>query len=175
MKLLSMCSHQNIVAYKDSFLCGFKNAFCIVMEYCEGLQRWKRTAVGGNLADRIDKYREKGTYIPEETVCKWFADIASGLRYMHDLGIVHRDIKPANILADRNNVMKIGDFGITEKMIKTYLSHGGCTEVYASPEILDGSGKANESGDIWSLGCVLYEICAQKVGIVSHLLVAGLP
>ena len=59
--------------------------------------------------------------------------------------IVHRDLKPENIFMNKNMNIKIGDFGILG------------SEYYSAPEIVD-NGIYNEKSDIWSLGCIIYEL-----------------
>lgn len=77
--------------------------------------------------------------------------------------ILHRDIKPANIFLDAKNNFKLGDFGFSKKIPTeteyTYTSLG--TPHYCSPEYIN-ENKYNEKSDIWSLGCLLYELSALK-------------
>ena len=85
------------------------------------------------------------------------------------MGLIHRDLKPSNIFLDKNNNVKLGDFGLCVhvKSIKTrksgHYSLAVGTEDYHSPELFKGSlflkGKAS---DIWALGCVLLEMVLAK-------------
>ncbi|CAG9310671.1 unnamed protein product [Blepharisma stoltei] len=77
---------------------------------------------------------------------------------MHSNGYIHRDIKPENILLDKNNNVKIGDFGLSRYL--TTSSVGG-TPFYYSPEMWRGVLPSKES-DIWALGNVLYFLCQLK-------------
>ena len=77
--------------------------------------------------------------------------------------ILHRDIKPSNIFLDKDNNIKLGDFGLSRELSvesKFAYSHVG-TPYYMSPEQIDET-KYNEKSDIWSLGCFLYELAALK-------------
>lgn len=73
--------------------------------------------------------------------------------------ILHRDIKPANIFLDQYNNVKLGDFGfskrLTDEAAYAYTNIG--TPYYMSPEQIN-ENKYNEKSDIWSLGCLLYEM-----------------
>ena len=75
--------------------------------------------------------------------------------------IVHRDLKPENIFMNKNMNIKIGDFGIS-KQLNSYKTHTLTkkklgSEYYSAPEIVD-NGIYNEKSDIWSLGCIIYEL-----------------
>ena len=75
--------------------------------------------------------------------------------------ILHRDLKPGNIFLDGNSDVKLGDFGLARVMNQESqfaFTHVG-TPYYMSPEQIHDQ-KYNEKSDIWSLGCIIYELCA---------------
>jgi serine/threonine-protein kinase len=90
------------------------------------------------------------------------AEVADGLAYAHALGVVHRDIKPENILLAHGHAA-IADFGIARAVVgagpaitMTGMSLG--TPIYMSPEQAVGDPALNHRSDIYSLGCMLYEM-----------------
>jgi len=93
---------------------------------------------------------------------KMFIDICNGLSIAHKVGVVHRDIKPANLLVDKNNVVKIVDFGLAaaasqgdSRITKSGILVG--TPTYMAPEQVRGR-KIDTRTDIYSLGIVMYEM-----------------
>ncbi|MDA0206504.1 MAG: serine/threonine-protein kinase [Acidobacteria bacterium] len=86
--------------------------------------------------------------------------VADGLEAAHEAGIVHRDIKPANVLIDPKGHATIMDFGLarlTEASRLTKVDTAMGTVAYMSPEQAQGM-EVDHRSDIWSLGCVLYEM-----------------
>ena len=82
---------------------------------------------------------------------------------MHAKRIMHRDLKPANIFVALDGSLKLGDLGLgryfSSQTIEAYSRVG--TPLYMSPEVLQGSGYDWKS-DVWSLGCVAYELICLK-------------
>lgn len=149
-KVLQRLRHPGIVCYEDSFV--HKNRqLCIVMSFCEG----------GDLSSMIEKRRMR--YFKESEVISWFLQISLALQYMHQERILHRDLKTQNIFLTKSGQVKLGDFGIakvlegTLEMAKTVIG----TPYYMSPELFRNQPYSFKS-DIWSLGCVLFELVALR-------------
>ncbi|XP_026237636.2 serine/threonine-protein kinase Nek5 isoform X2 [Urocitellus parryii] len=148
--LLAKMKHPNIVTFFSSF--QENSRLFIVMEYCDG----------GDLAKRI--LRQRGVLFSEDQILGWFVQISLGLKHIHDRKILHRDIKSQNIFLSKNGmVAKLGDFGIARVLNNSMELARTCvgTPYYLSPEICQ-SKPYNNKTDIWSLGCVLYELCTLK-------------
>ena len=155
--------HPNIVRYHNSYQEG--NKLYIVMEYIDG----------GDLASYIADRNTR--FLTEDVILRIFIQIVLGLRYIHEHKIVHRDLKPQNIFITRVGVVKIGDFGVSRsldrssELMKTLVG----TPYYLSPEIWNHE-PYNSKTDIWSLGCILYELCAlkkpYKASNINQLIVA---
>ncbi|KAK2499548.1 hypothetical protein MC885_001321 [Smutsia gigantea] len=143
---LAKMKHPNIVAFKESF--EVEGHLYIVMEYCDG----------GDLMQKIK--HQKGKLFPEDTILNWFTQMCLGVNHIHKKRVLHRDIKSKNIFLTQNGKIKLGDFGSAR-----LLSHPmafACTYVgtpyYVAPEIWENMPYNNKS-DMWSLGCILYELC----------------
>ena len=95
-----------------------------------------------------------------EKVQKIFAQLVGAVSYVHNLSCVHRDLKLENILLDKNENVKLCDFGFTREYEgKTnYLQTFCGTVCYSAPEMLRGEKYAGEKVDVWSLGIILYAL-----------------
>ncbi|CAH6787116.1 Nek5 [Phodopus roborovskii] len=148
--LLAQMKHPNIVTFFSAF--QENSRLFIVMEYCEG----------GDLMQRIR--RQKGVLFSEDQILCWFVQISLGLKHIHDSKILHRDIKSQNIFLSKDGlVAKLGDFGTARTLNNSMELAQTCvgTPYYLSPEICQNRPYNNKT-DIWSLGCVLYELCTLK-------------
>ena len=129
----------------------------IVMELCEG----------GDLASVIKRHRTSKTYLSESFIWRLLGQVISALKACHrhrengrKKPIIHRDLKPANILLDKNMNAKLCDFGLAKELAGTKeLAHtkGIGTPNYMSPELVNGA-RYDERSDIWSVGCIIYEL-----------------
>ncbi|XP_029458648.1 serine/threonine-protein kinase Nek3 isoform X2 [Rhinatrema bivittatum] len=147
--LLAKMKHPSIVAFRESFEAD--GHLYIVMEYCDG----------GDLLQTIK--RQKGKLFPEEKILHWFVQMCLGVKHIHDQLVLHRDIKSKNIFLTQNGKVKLGDFG-SARLLRNSMAFA-CTYIgtpyYVPPEIWENLPYNNKS-DIWSLGCVLYELCTLK-------------
>ena len=148
-EILSKFNCKNIVKYYDSYL--DKDKFYILMEYCDGQ----------NLRDFINKHIKNNELIEEDILNNIIKQLCIGIKEIHEKNIIHRDLKPENIFINENNVIKIGDFGISKqidpnKEIATTHFKAGSTW-YMPPEI-EIKGIYNKKSDMYSLGCIIYEL-----------------
>lgn len=111
--------------------------------------------------DLLEVIRDRKT-IPEDTAGKWFYQMAQGIGYMHNKGIVHRDLKCENLLLDKDENLKVTDFGFAKKLVKGKMGEIKLSETYcgsyayAPPEILKGTPYDPMIADVWSMGVVLF-------------------
>jgi len=153
--IIKSCFHANIIRYKEFFITGGDAGLftiSIVMEFAEN----------GDLNQHIKHRKAKPNYyFPENTVRNYFVQITFALQYLHKKSILHRDLKTQNIFMAKNGMLKLGDFGISKTLSNEndFATTGIGTPQYLSPEICRQQ-KYDYKSDIWSLGCVLYEICA---------------
>lgn len=90
--------------------------------------------------------------------------LLSGMAYCHSHRTLHRDLKPSNLLIDRKGALKIGDFGLARVFglpIRT-CTHEVVTLWYRAPEVLLGARQYGTPVDIWSCGCIMAEMVAEK-------------
>ena len=138
----SKLKHKNIIElhyiYED------KKEIKMVMDYC----------AKGNLYSIIKKYPNG---LSEKLSYKYFIQILNAIYFLHKNNVIHRDIKPENILIDKNNNLKLCDFGYSiELHSELHCTFCGTVE-YMAPEIIDKE-YYDYSVDIWSLGILLYEM-----------------
>lgn len=112
----------------------------------------------GDLAKKIDQRSNVG--FSEDEILYIFIQIVLAIKCVHEQNIIHRDIKPQNIFITRDNYVKIGDFNVSYKLAnrREITRELAGTNCYLSPEMLSGQG-CNTQTDIFSLGCVLFELC----------------
>jgi NIMA (never in mitosis gene a)-related kinase 1/4/5 len=99
--------------------------------------------------------------IDEDDIWKIFIQATRGLKTLHDIKIIHRDLKCANIFLTKNKTAKLGDLNVSKVMKQDMYKTQTGTPYYASPEVWKDQPYDWRS-DIWSLGCVLYEMITLK-------------
>jgi hypothetical protein len=112
---------------------------------------------------------------PTEQV-KVLVGILMGMRYLHRSGIMHRDLKPANVLVDDHWIAKIADFG-TSKVHNVDIANtlGTGTPLYQAPEILQGRDDYGFPADVYSFGCMCFEILTgRRVFLQKSFIAVGI-
>jgi NIMA (never in mitosis gene a)-related kinase len=151
IRIIASLSHQNIISYKESFLDESSKTLNIVMEYADG----------GDIETKIKENKQKNLYFSENTIWFWLMQILEALLYLHQKKIIHRDIKGANIFLTKNNIVKIGDLGVSKVAKVGFAQTQTGTPYYCAPEIWRDKPYTDKC-DVWSIGCLLYEICALR-------------
>jgi serine/threonine protein kinase len=108
----------------------------------------------------LQKIKNKLTF-SENEIWSILYQIARGLKCLHDNKILHRDLKPGNVFSFKNGTVKIGDMNVSKIAKNGLLYTQTGTPYYASPEVWKDRPYDNKS-DIWSLGCIIYELCCLK-------------
>ena len=146
----TLINHPNIVQIYEHE--GQKSFPYMLMEY-----------VNGPSLDKIIKFKKN---MPVTQIAKIAIQVCDALEYIHQHKIIHHDIKPGNIMLNREDDVKILDFGLAyaeafkEDVWADLMSVGG-TPVYMAPEQLQGDNDARS--DLYSLGVVMYEMATGKV------------
>ena len=151
IRILASLSHPNIIGYKEAFFDQSTNTLNIVMEFADE----------GDLEKKIKNNLKKRLYFEENTIWKWIIQLLQGIKYLHDNRIMHRDLKCANIFLMKNGLLKLGDLNVSKFAKLGMASTQTGTPYYCSPEIWKEKSYDYKS-DIWSLGCIIYEICSLR-------------
>ena len=142
IEILTKLNHDNIVTLLDAFETSAE--FVVVMEFAIG-----------ELSDVLQDDKT----LPEAEVQKIARQLVRALHYLHSNRIIHRDMKPQNILIGRNGTVKLCDFGFARFMSYNtiVLTSIKGTPLYMAPELVQEQ-PYNHTADLWSLGCILYEL-----------------
>ncbi|MFE0516212.1 serine/threonine-protein kinase [Streptomyces sp. NPDC058964] len=155
-------NHPHVVGVLD--FGEYEGGLFLVMELVEG--------------DSLARVLASAGQLDAERVARIAAQAASGLAAAHLHGIVHRDIKPANLLLDAHGSVKIGDFGIARFVddpgaALTATGQIVGTSLYLAPERALGQA-AGPASDLYSLGCVLYQLLTGRTPFAAKTAVGVL-
>ncbi|NXS51717.1 TSSK1 kinase, partial [Brachypteracias leptosomus] len=152
IKALRSLQHPSIIKTYEIFETSLGKVY-IVMEL-------------GQNGDLLNYIKTTGA-MKEDIASIKFQQLASALKYCHDLDFAHRDLKCENILLNEDLNMKLSDFGFSTSLSRDengriILSETFCgSPAYAAPELLEGIPYDPRTSDIWSLGVILYTtVCA---------------
>lgn len=148
----NIISRHNLPAYRDAFFDERAKEFCIVTDYADG----------GDLFEYIKSVTKMKATFKEDVVWVYLKQILAALRYLHAKKVVHRDLKGANILLSKDKrKVQVGDLNVSKIAKNSLLYTQTGTPYYASPEVWRDEPYDHKS-DIWSLGCLVYEMAALK-------------
>ena len=151
VRILASVNSPFVISYKESFIDEKDQTLCIVMEYADE----------GDLFQKITLCKKLHTNFEENDAWKIFIQITKGLHDLHQYNILHRDLKSANVFLFHDGTAKLGDLNVSKIAARGL----GCTQTgtpyYASPEVWKDN-PYNLKSDIWSLGCLCYEILMLK-------------
>ena len=169
-KVLSRLEHPSIVQVSDFGSTPDGEAY-LVMEFLRG----------ESLEKRLDRLGTRGERLPIAIVLQLAFQVADVLAIAHAQDVIHRDIKPANLMLVADPVapggerVKVLDFGLAKLTngqesggVKTDTQAVMGTPAYMSPEQCAGAGGVDARTDVYSLGCVLYEMIAARPPFVAE-------
>lgn len=156
IEILTKLNHPHIIMLFDSF--ETDSDFVVVMEYAQG-----------ELYDILEDDKQ----LPAKEVQKIAKQLIQALNYLHSNRIIHRDMKPQNILIGQNGAVKLADFGFARSMSYNtiVLTSIKGTPLYMAPELVQERAYDNRV-DLWSLGCILYELYYGKPPFYTNNLFA---
>ncbi|KAM9308215.1 serine/threonine-protein kinase ULK4 [Gastrophryne carolinensis] len=176
VRLTHHIKHKNVVTFHEWY--ETSNHLWLVIELC----------TGGSLETVI----AQDEHLPEDTIREFGIDIISGLRYIHELGILFCDLTPRKILLDGPGTLKLTNMCLSKaegENLEEFFAMVGSEEtsgdagdssprrnlrnhikgspVYAAPEVIQGAD-FSVSTDLWSFGCILYEMFAGRPPFFSE-------
>ena len=129
-----------------------RNNLWLILEYCSG----------GDLKSLLRVDRQ----LPVPAVTLFGGDLLAGLQYLHHHGVLYCDLRPSNVLVDDHGVLKLAGFGLARRIPtatnKAKAPKNRGTPYYMSPELFVKDGVHSYQSDLWSLGCVLYELASGR-------------
>ena len=158
LSIMKELNHPNIVYlksyyYTESLEHSNEYFLNVVMDY-----------VPQTLSKLISHNRNYSTKFPDILLKLYSYQMLKAIGYLHSLGICHRDIKPQNVLINEDDyTLKICDFGCAKHLVKgepniSYI----CSRYFRPPELVLGCTDYTTQVDVWSVGCVIAELCLNK-------------
>eukprot|EP00759_Apiculatamorpha_spiralis_P043503 PhF_6_TR40823/c0_g1_i1/m.61768/K17545/ULK4; serine/threonine-protein kinase ULK4 len=149
VQVLHTITHTNLVQFYNWY--ETNNHLWLILEYCPG----------GDLSQVLKQDKK----FPEDTVRAFGRDLVAAVQHVHSKGVIHCDMKPSNVLVDGGGFLKLRGFGRCLTVDKPTLeksSERRGTVPYMAPELFRDEAMYSHKSDIWSLGCVLYELASGR-------------
>eukprot|EP00980_Cylindrotheca_fusiformis_P026578 scaffold16490_cov113-Cylindrotheca_fusiformis.AAC.6 len=155
IKILNMIDHENIINLKEVACTtgtdGLPEMAFLVLEYAEY-----------DLAAMLE-LPELTENLTIDHIRSWSHQLLLATDHLHKNSIMHRDLKPANILITKDGTVKLADFGLARQLLPGRLyTNAVATIWYRAPELLLGSVSYGTKIDLWSIGCILVELCYRQ-------------
>lgn len=150
--ILRELTHQNTVRLLDVIMKGSRSMYLVFEYMTMDLKKYLETVPGDKKPDGA-------------VAKKYVRQVIDAMYFCHRRRILHRDLKPANLLIDENGDIKVADFGLCRVFavpVRAF-THEVVTLWYRAPEILLGAKSYSTPVDIWSIGCIFFELVTGKV------------
>ncbi|XP_052459297.1 serine/threonine-protein kinase Nek10-like [Carassius gibelio] len=146
---LEKLKHPHIVEHKE--IIKDRHCLYLVMELSEG----------GDLTHRIKPEKEGTVAFSEAEILDWTVKICLALKHLHDQQILHENLQPKSVFFTACGTIRLGEFGKIHEWSNDAQTTKTEALSYVPPEILSNRPYDDKS-EIWSLGCIIYEMCMQK-------------
>ena len=164
-RLLQRLRHPHICSYQDSFVNKPTNQLCLVMTFCPG----------GDMHGFVQDHKKRNKRVAEEQIVQWLLQLTLALEYIHDRHIIHRDLKTQNVFIGRDGSLRLGDFGLAKVLERTddFATTFTGTPFYLAPQFFFCMSQNHGfQSDLWSLGCILYELCSLEHAFAADSLLS---
>ncbi|XP_026077956.1 calcium/calmodulin-dependent protein kinase type 1D-like [Carassius auratus] len=149
-------NHPHIVQHKEFI--KVSDCLYLVLEHCKG----------GDLAQKIKNKKKENAMFSENEILDWIVKICMALKYLHDQKILHKNLRPESIFFTTCGTIRLGEFGVVHQRSTKGQTAEDVPSSYIAPEILNDK-PYGEKTEIWSLGCVIYELCMLKCAFPAIL------